>query len=119
LTRFKYLRVTLRDTDPVSDLGVFGMGMAIGLIFSAAVLWTQRAQVRTSWRQLKRSSGEDSEILSLRGGKAWPVWFLAAVTALAAGVGFASGALLVAIPHSVLCAASTLVAIRLGPSTDA
>jgi uncharacterized membrane protein YciS (DUF1049 family) len=103
----------------VSDLGVFGIGVAIGLLIIAAVLWTQRAQVCTSWRQLKRGSGQDSDLLSLRGGKAWPVWFLSGVTALVAGVGFASGALLVAIPNSVLCAASILVAIRLGPSTDA
>lgn len=98
---------------------MFGIGLAIGLLIVAAVLWTQRAQVRTSWRQLKRSSGEDPDSLSLRRGRAWPMWFLAGVTALATGVGFASEALLVAIPNAVLCAASTLVAIRFGPSTDA
>lgn len=103
----------------MSDLGVFGIGVAIGLLVVAAVLGTQRVQVRTSWRQLKRNSGEHSDLPSLKGGKAWPVWFLAGVTALAAGVGFASGALLIAIPSAVLCVASTLVAIRLGPSTDA
>ncbi len=102
----------------MSDLGLFGIGVVIGLLFVAAVLWAQRAQVRTSWQQLKRRSGEDADPPSLGGDKTWPMWFLAGVTALAAGVGFAIGELLVAIPNSAICAAFTLAAIRLGPSTD-